>query len=184
MVPQKVFFTKGVGRHKDYLQSFELALRDAGIETQNLVTVSSIFPPGCKRISKEEGVKYMKGNAINLPFKDKTFGLVVSNLAIDFCPQEEAFREAHRVLSDGGKGIFYLHHPSMLRRFPKDEEIRIFWQYLKDNSVLFSSEEEIKTFLEKDGFAPLEISLKSEKENLFLNNREKETWWEVMVEKI
>lgn len=64
MVPQKVFFTKGVGRHKDYLQSFELALRDAGIETQNLVTVSSIFPPGCRRISKEEGVKYMKAGSI------------------------------------------------------------------------------------------------------------------------
>ena len=64
MVPQKVFFTKGVGRHKDYLQSFELALRDAGIETQNLVTVSSIFPPGAKRISKEEGVKYMKAGSI------------------------------------------------------------------------------------------------------------------------
>ena len=64
MVPQKVFFTKGVGRHKDYLQSFELALRDAGIETQNLVTVSSIFPPGCKRISKEEGIKYMKSGSI------------------------------------------------------------------------------------------------------------------------
>ena len=64
MVPQKVFLTKGVGRHKDYLQSFELALRDAGIETQNLVTVSSIFPPGCKRISKEEGVKYMKAGSI------------------------------------------------------------------------------------------------------------------------
>jgi len=64
MVPQKVFFTKGVGRHKDYLQSFELALRDAGIETQNLVTVSSIFPPGCKRVSKEEGIKYMKAGSI------------------------------------------------------------------------------------------------------------------------
>ena len=64
MVPQKVFLTKGVGRHKDYLQSFELALRDAGIETQNLVMVSSIFPPGCKRISKEEGVKYMKAGSI------------------------------------------------------------------------------------------------------------------------
>ena len=51
MVPQK-FFTKGVGRHKDYLQSFELALRDAGIETQNLVTVSNIFPPGGQRISR------------------------------------------------------------------------------------------------------------------------------------
>ena len=61
MVPQKVFSPKESGRHKDYLQSFELALRDAGIETQNLVTVSSIFPPGCKRISKEEGVKYESG---------------------------------------------------------------------------------------------------------------------------
>jgi len=64
MVPKKVFFTKGVGRHKDYLQSFELALRDAGIETQNLVTVSSIFPPGCKKISRDEGLKYMKAGSI------------------------------------------------------------------------------------------------------------------------
>lgn len=56
-VPSKIFFTKGVGRHKDYLASFELALRMAGIEICNLVAVSSIFPPGCKRISKEEGLK-------------------------------------------------------------------------------------------------------------------------------
>lgn len=56
-VPTKVFFTKGVGRHKEYLQSFEMALRSAGIEKCNLVTVSSIYPVGCKRISVEEGVK-------------------------------------------------------------------------------------------------------------------------------
>ncbi|MBI2418401.1 MAG: arginine decarboxylase, pyruvoyl-dependent [Ignavibacteriales bacterium] len=56
-VPSKIFFTKGVGRHKEYLASFELALRNAGIEKCNLVTVSSIFPVGCKRISKEEGLK-------------------------------------------------------------------------------------------------------------------------------
>jgi arginine decarboxylase len=56
-VPTRIFFTKGVGRHKDYLSSFELALRSAGVEICNLVTVSSIFPPGCKRISKEEGLK-------------------------------------------------------------------------------------------------------------------------------
>lgn len=56
-VPTKIFFTKGVGRHKDYLASFELALRNAGVEICNLVTVSSIFPPHCKRISKEEGLK-------------------------------------------------------------------------------------------------------------------------------
>jgi arginine decarboxylase len=63
-VPTKVFFTKGVGRHKDYLQSFELALRDAKIEKCNLVNVSSIFPPGCKRISLEEGVKLLEAGMI------------------------------------------------------------------------------------------------------------------------
>jgi len=62
--PTKMFFTKGVGRHKDYLQSFELALRNAGIEKFNLVTVSSIYPPGCKRITKEDGLKLMSPGAI------------------------------------------------------------------------------------------------------------------------
>lgn len=63
-VPTRLFFTKGVGRHKDYLQSFELALRDAKIEICNLVTVSSIFPPGCKRISPEEGLKALQPGQI------------------------------------------------------------------------------------------------------------------------
>ena len=58
-VPDKVFFTKGVGKHKDYLQSFELALRNGGIEKLNIVTVSSIFPPGCKKILRDEGLKYI-----------------------------------------------------------------------------------------------------------------------------
>jgi len=64
MVPKYIFFTKGVGRHKDYLQSFEAALRDAGIEKCNLVHVSSIFPPGCKIISKTEGISKLKQGQI------------------------------------------------------------------------------------------------------------------------
>jgi arginine decarboxylase len=59
-----MFFTKGAGRHKDYLQSFELALRNAGIEKCNLVAVSSIFPPACKRIPKEEGLKILQPGQI------------------------------------------------------------------------------------------------------------------------
>jgi arginine decarboxylase len=51
-----MFFTKGVGHHRNKLQSFELALRSAGIEKCNLVYVSSIFPPDCKIISKEKGI--------------------------------------------------------------------------------------------------------------------------------
>ncbi|MEM2954906.1 MAG: arginine decarboxylase, pyruvoyl-dependent [Candidatus Nanoarchaeia archaeon] len=63
-IPQKVFFTKGVGKHKSQLQSFEAALRDAGIQICNLVSVSSILPPNCKVISREEGLKLLKPGQI------------------------------------------------------------------------------------------------------------------------
>jgi arginine decarboxylase len=56
MVPRFVFFTKGCGVHRQRLQSFELALRRAGIAPLNLVRVSSIFPPGCAVISRERGL--------------------------------------------------------------------------------------------------------------------------------
>jgi arginine decarboxylase len=63
-VPKAIFFTNGVGVHKDRLSSFELALRDAGIEKANLVTVSSIFPPHCREISRKEGEKLIKPGQI------------------------------------------------------------------------------------------------------------------------
>lgn len=59
MIPNRIFFTKGVGVHKDRLASFEAALRDAKIEKFNLVYVSSIFPPGCKTVTVEEGLKHL-----------------------------------------------------------------------------------------------------------------------------
>ena len=64
MVPREVFFTKGVGRHIHKLQSFELALRDAGIEKQNLVRVSSIYPTSCKIITKEQGLPKLKAGQV------------------------------------------------------------------------------------------------------------------------
>ena len=63
-VPARIFFTKGVGVHKDRLASFELALRKAGVEKCNLVYVSSIFPPKCKQISKSEGLKCLQPGGI------------------------------------------------------------------------------------------------------------------------
>ncbi|NMB81622.1 MAG: arginine decarboxylase, pyruvoyl-dependent [Ignavibacteria bacterium] len=63
-VPTRIFFTKGVGKHKEYLASFELALRSAGIEICNLVSVSSIFPVGCKVISRSQGLKLLKPGQI------------------------------------------------------------------------------------------------------------------------
>ena len=60
MVPKRVFFTKGAGKHKHKLQSFELALRDAGIERYNIVNVSSIIPPNCQIITPAKGIDQLK----------------------------------------------------------------------------------------------------------------------------
>ena len=64
IMPKKLFLTKGVGVHRDRLASFELALRNAGIEKCNLVSVSSILPPNCKIIPKDEGLKLLQPGQI------------------------------------------------------------------------------------------------------------------------
>lgn len=64
LIPESFFLTHGVGRHRDHLQSFELALRDAGIQYCNLVNVSSIVPAGCRFISREQGLKLLEPGEI------------------------------------------------------------------------------------------------------------------------
>ncbi len=63
-VPKAAFTTKGVGRHREKLASFEMALRDAKIAEYNLVKVSSIFPPNCKLISQGQGLKKLRPGQI------------------------------------------------------------------------------------------------------------------------
>ena len=82
MVPRRIFLTKGVGKHKERLTSFELGLRDAGIAAQNLVRVSSIFPPNCKIISRKEGLKYLNPGEV-------VFAVVAEN----------STREPHRLVA-------------------------------------------------------------------------------------
>ena len=82
LVPKELFFTKGVGKHREKLPSFELALRSAGIAACNLVRVSSIFPPGCKILSKTGGIRKLQPGQV-------TF-VVMS---------EAATSEAHRLIA-------------------------------------------------------------------------------------
>ena len=63
-IPKRIFLTKGVGVHKDRLASFELALRNAGIEKCNLVYVSSILPPNAEIIAREKGLCMLKPGQI------------------------------------------------------------------------------------------------------------------------
>ncbi len=82
IIPARLFLTKGKGQHKEKLASLEQALRDAGIAPFNLVKVSSIFPPRCKLISREEGLRHLHPGQIIF--------LVLS---------ENATNEAHRLIS-------------------------------------------------------------------------------------
>ncbi|MGC2320989.1 MAG: pyruvoyl-dependent arginine decarboxylase, partial [Terriglobales bacterium] len=82
MVPKRIFLTKGVGKHKERLTSFELGLRDAGIAAQNLVRVSSIFPPNCKLIPRSQGLKYLHPGEV-------VFAVVAEN----------STREPHRLVA-------------------------------------------------------------------------------------
>lgn len=82
IIPSRLFLTKGRGQHKEKLASFEQALRDGGIAPFNLVKASSIFPPYCKLVSKEEGLKDLKAGQIVF--------LVLS---------ENSTNEAHRLVS-------------------------------------------------------------------------------------
>lgn len=63
-VPKTLFFTQGVGTHREKLTSFELALRDARIACYNLVRVSSIFPPHCDVVTIEEGLTHLQPGQI------------------------------------------------------------------------------------------------------------------------
>ncbi len=64
LVPRQIFFTTGVGVHLDKLASFEMALRDARIARYNLVTISSILPPHCEFVEREEGVERLQAGEI------------------------------------------------------------------------------------------------------------------------
>jgi arginine decarboxylase len=53
--PVRFFLTNGIGVDRERLTAFELALRAADIEQQNLVSIPSILPPGCLEIGRSEG---------------------------------------------------------------------------------------------------------------------------------
>ena len=62
--PRNAFSPRASGVTHKKLMSFELALRDAGIEKQNLVRVSSIYPTSCKIVPMKEGQPKLKPGQI------------------------------------------------------------------------------------------------------------------------
>jgi arginine decarboxylase len=101
LVPRRIFLTKGVGKHKEKLASFEAALRDAGIAFLNLVRVSSIVPPGARIIPKQQGLKLLKPGAITFVVlsenaTNEPHRLVAASIGVA-CPRDP---EKHGYLSE------------------------------------------------------------------------------------
>ncbi len=82
MIAKKIFLTKGVGKHRERLTSFELALRDAGIAACNLVRVSSIFPPRCRLTPRAQGLRLLQPGEV-------VFAVI----------SENSTREPHRLIA-------------------------------------------------------------------------------------
>lgn len=64
LLPRYLFLTRGVGHDREKLKSFEHALENAGVARFNLVSVSSIIPPGCKMIPREKGLSHLRDGQI------------------------------------------------------------------------------------------------------------------------
>ena len=85
-----LFLTKGVGKHREKLNSFELALRSANIAEYNLVRVQSIFPPYCKLI------RGLRDSKLLPPAKRSRLALVVRARALAIGVGAASVREIDR----------------------------------------------------------------------------------------
>lgn len=100
-VPSKIFLTKGMGRHREKLTSFEMALRDAKISHFNLVRVSSIIPPRCRIVPMEIGLQALaKGQIVYVVLSeaasDEPHRLIAASIGLAN-PKDEAI---HGYLSE------------------------------------------------------------------------------------
>lgn len=114
LLPTKMFLTKGVGLHRERLASFEMALRDARIARYNLVSVSSIFPPRCELIDRDEGLELLTPGEIGFAVMsrldtDEPSRLIAASLGVaipkdpdqfGYLAEHHAYGQNHQVAGD------------------------------------------------------------------------------------
>lgn len=153
------------GKRKEYMDHSFFTMDVADIPREKLL------------MNKYGPSNHTRGGALNLPYLNGSFGIVVSNMAIDFLP-DEAYREVYRVLNPGGYAIFSFHHPYLLTSdLDKNDEIKAeFYNYLREANKLFSCKGDIQVKLKSFGLSALEIT---EQADRHLSDK----WWEVLARK-
>lgn len=166
-----------IGAGRQSLEKQLLAFSDRNVpDGIQIVTLDIADIPSSSLLARKYGVAHVRADSLDLPYPDNSFGLVVSNHAIDFLP-ETVYSEVCRVLIPGGRAIFYCHHPDMIPddlRTIKNPDVREFWGYLKGNQVLFATEVQIRDTLGRFGLVTEEVKLGNDWQN---------KWWEVVAYK-
>jgi ubiquinone/menaquinone biosynthesis C-methylase UbiE len=132
--------------------------------------ISNIMPK--KLLARgSNSVDHVQASGDDLPFKDESFDLAVSNHAIDFLP-DFAFFEVARVLKPNRPFIFYFHHPSMLDSVDrvKNDQVREFWSELIESKKLFDSPERIEKTLATAGLVVDDIKI---------CGNDVDQWWQI-----
>lgn len=147
------------------LKTFQFVTLDLSyIETHNLL---------CRF---KNNVSHVNADAEYLPFPNHTFGMGISNLAIDFA-RWSALSELSRVMIPGSPLLINFHHPQMipedLENANLDEPVKEYWGYLRKNRQLFESTEQIEYELTAAGFFAIKTEFVCALEGLT-----KQYWWQ------
>lgn len=116
------------------------------------------------RVLKKPDVSFEVADATALPFDDASFDVVVSQFGVMFFPDKiAAFREAHRVLRDGGALLF-----SIWNSIFKNPVSKVIAKAFKENSggapcfleravFAYCDDGDIKSDLRAAGFAKIDV---------------------------
>lgn len=157
-------------------------LRDRPNEHPNIVTLDIARIPRGKLLARKKAYGHVRGNGNQLPFKDSSFALVFSNMALDFMGTT-AIDEVDRVLIPGGRLEINLHHPSLIpenldllltsRHLSRRErDTYNYWKFLRDNDILSEDPDVIS-----HRFTSSDFILR----NICLAEDGYDKWWEVSL---
>lgn len=105
-------------------------------------------------VARDRGVNVIKGKAEDLPLEDESYDLAVMVTTICFVDDlEQSFREAHRILKDGGQMVLgFVPGDSEIGRFYKENEADDRFYSIAN----FFTAEEVLEELKSAGFVSLE----------------------------
>lgn len=127
-----------------------------------------------------KNIDHVRADGANLPFKDASFSLVISSMALDLMPPE-AIGEVYRVLKPGCHALITLHHPALLPENldqllersgleVNERTVLRVWNYLRKNGILSHEPGSITTRFADYGF---------NLENIVEASDSADKWWEL-----